>query len=623
MYKISVPVKSITLRAEDKERIVSDLRKLDAERVFLTLGCYELDSDKRHRSLDALKDNCAFFKANGFEVGTWIWTFTLHNNKEFRNMRSIQGTELTSFMCPTDERFVDFVTDYIKDIASCGIDLIMFDDDFRYGFLAESPACLCDEHIRRINEIAGDSLTREDICEHIVSSSKNKYRDAYIKVNGDALRSFASRVREAVDKIDPAIRVGACTCMTSWDIDGTTPVEIARLLAGNTKPFFRLNGAPYWAVKKNWGNSLEDIIELERMESAWSREEDIEIFAEGDTFPRPRSSCPASYLEGFDTAIRASGCTNGILKYAIDYYSKVDYETGYVRYHEKNRTVYQDIDRLFSDKKSVGVRVYEYPQKLSDMIMPTAVNNKVQIEHLFFSKAARTLAANTVPTVYKGNGVCGIVFDENARHIPRNAIKNGLIIDVAAAEILTSRGIDVGVEAFGKMAGDGELERFLGDGNLIISKRSEVCDLKLRTNAEILSDINTSLGILPLSYRYENAEGERFLVINVNTRGSEHLLKHYARSRQYAEQIEWLSGKKLPAYVYGNPSLYIQCKESKGALAVGLWNFFADTAFEPVVELAECYSDIEFVNCSGTLIGDKVTLTDIPPFGFVAFEVNK
>ena len=623
MYKISVPVKSITLRPDDRQRMLEELRRLDTERVFLTLGCYELDQEKRRRALDALKNNCAFFKENGFEVGTWIWTFWLKDNKKFRNMRSIQGTEISEFMCPTDDSFVNFVTDYIKDIVACGVDLIMFDDDFRYGFLSDSPACLCDEHIRRINAITGDSLTRDELCGHIISGAKNKYRDAYLKVNGDAFRSFAKRVREAVDEINPSIRVGACTCMTSWDIDGIDPSELSRILAGKTKPFVRLNGAPYWAVKKNWGNSLEDIVELERMESAWTRAEDIEIFAEGDTFPRPRSSCPASYLEGFDTAIRASGCTDGILKYGIDYYSKVDYEKGYARYHEKNRPIYKDIDRIFGGKAPVGVRVYEYQKKLSDMAMPTVVNKSVNIEHLFFSKAARTLAANTVPTTYEGDGVCGIVFDENARHIPRKALKNGLIIDICAAEILTSRGIDVGIESFGEMINDGELEHFLADGNLIISKKTEVCDVKLKEGAETLSDIDTSLGTLPLSFRYENADGERFLVLNINTRASEHLLKHYARSRQYAEQIEWLGGNKLPAYAYGNPSLYMQCKKGEDSLAVGLWNFFADPAFEPTVELSENYSEIEFINCRGTLDGDKVHLDDIAPFGFAAFEVKK
>ena len=51
------------------------------------------------------------------------------------------------------------------------------------------------------------------------------------------------------------------------------------------------------------------------MESAWTKNGEIEIMAEGDVYPRPRTLCPASCLEGFDTAIRASGCTDGVLKY--------------------------------------------------------------------------------------------------------------------------------------------------------------------------------------------------------------------------------------------------------------------------------------------------------------------
>ena len=54
--------------------------------------------------------------------------------------------------------------------------------------------------------------------------------------------------------------------MASWDIDGTTSSEMARILAGNTKPFYRFIGAPYWAVRTSFGVSLQDAVELERME---------------------------------------------------------------------------------------------------------------------------------------------------------------------------------------------------------------------------------------------------------------------------------------------------------------------------------------------------------------------
>jgi hypothetical protein len=622
MHKISVPVMNRNVKRSDRERLLREIKRFNAERIFLALNTYEMDINKRVEVLNELSDNCRFFKEKGFEVGAWIWTFWVKNNTEFRNMRSIKGTEIREFMCPTDEKFVEFATDYMSDIAKCGVDLIMFDDDFRYGFHGGSAACLCDGHIAQINRITGESSTREELEQSITCGAKNKFRDAYLQANGDAFRQFAKEIRRAVDEVNPNIRISLCSCMTSWDIDGTDARELATILAGNTKPIVRLIGAPYWAVKKNWGNSLQDVIELERMESAWTRADDIEIMAEGDAFPRPRTTCPAAYLEGFDTAIRASGCTDGILKYGMDYYSNVDYETGYARFHERNREIYEKIDRLFASKTSCGVRVYESMKKVADMVMPTKVNQEVNIEHLFFSKAARTLAFNTVPTVYEGEGLCGIVFDENARNLPLKALRRGLILDIAAAEILTERGIDVGIEAIGE-ATKGECERFLEDDNQIWTRGADVYALGLKDGVEVLSEVKTPLGVLPMSYRYENANGNRFLVLNINTRSdADNALKHYARSRQYAKQIPWLGGKALPAYVYGNPALYMQCKQGGDALAVGLWNFFADPVLSPAVQMDREYSSIECVNCVGHIEGNTVVLSDIAPFGFAAFEVK-
>ena len=161
-----------------------------------------------------------------------------------------------------------------------------------------------------------------------------------------------------------------------------------------------------------------------------------------------------------------------------------------------------------------------------------------------------------------------------------------------------------------------------------------VFDNEFDESIKILSVLETEKGEIPLSYLYENSDRNRFLVFNANSRpngegrrkntrfGPESVFRNYERSRQIAEFAELCSGKGLPAYVYGCPELYIQCKESEGRLAVGLWNFFADEAIEPTVQLAESYSRIKFLNCEGELLGDKVKIKSIPAFGFAFFEVE-
>ena len=623
MYKVSVPVMNPYVRRNGREATLREIRRFDAERVFLALDCYQTDPGRRAAALEELADNCRFFREHGLEVGAWIWTFWIRDPAPFGRMRTVTGEQMEQFMCPEDPDFVAFASAYAADIARCGVDLILYDDDFRYGFLADAPACLCERHLAQICRITGKALTREEAQQHILTGGRNAVRDAYLQANGDSLRRFASSVRAAVDRVNPGIRIGACACMSSWDLDGTDAREIAHLLAGKTKPLVRLIGAPYWAVRRNWGNALQDVIELERMESAWTRDGDTEILAEGDVYPRPRINCPASYLEGFDTAIRASGCTDGILKYGIDYYSHADYETAYAHFHECNRELYRAIDRLFCGKEGCGVRVYESMHKISELTVPTKVNATADLQDLFFSKAARALACHAIPTVYQDEGVCGIVFDENARNLPLRACKNGLILDLAAAEILTGRGVDVGIDAIGEQT-QAETEHFLSDGNHILTCGTPLYRVRLRPGAAVLSDAETPSGTVPVSFRYENREGCRFLVLNINTRCSEdNLLRHYARGRQFAEQIPWLSGRKLPACAPGHPALYLQCKTDGDSMAVGLWNFFADPALSPTVQFDRAYSTATFLRCDGRLQGDRVVLSDIPPFSCAFFEVRQ
>jgi len=363
------------------------------------------------------------------------------------------------------------------------------------------------------------------------------------------------------------------------------------------------------------------------MERTWCGD-GMEIVSEGDVCPRPRFDCPSSFLEGFDTALRADGSLDGIQKYVFDYTSGCNYEHGYIDSHLENLELYKKIDNLFGDKKCTGVRVYEVMRKFEDMDIPKAGEGG-QVVNMFFSSAARMLAGLSIPTVYEGEGVSGIAFGENAKYIPESALDNGLILDVRAAQILVEKGIDVGVEKFGEdissVLSKSSAEEYFPEYNEYVpaTLTSGVYNCTLSENATVQSYFINEEEKFPASYIYENKDGQKFFVFLFEGYfAHERLSRQYTRQRQLAENIEWLSEKKLPAVILKHPDLYVMCKEKDGVLSVGLWNFHADKIGKPVVKLDKKYHSIRFANCEGELSGDTVTLSKLGAYEYAFFEVR-
>lgn len=57
-------------------------------------------------------------------------------------------------------------------------------------------------------------------------------------------------------------------------------------------------------------------------------------------------------------------------------------------------------------------------------------------------------------------------------------------------------------------------------------------------------------------------------------------------------------------------------------MAVALANIFPDDIFSPEINLDREYSQIKFINCTGTLTGNKFILSDMHPYAFAKFEVE-
>ena len=623
-YRITVPVINTDLSEfGGKERVLADLRRLDAERVLLADGAYRIDPEERRKAMANLRENAAFFASNGLEVGVWLWTFMCDAKCGYETMWASDGTQVKGFACALDGSFRKMAAEYVAEYARCGVDLILFDDDFCYGTRnGGALVCTCPLHMVRIRSHLGEEITPSELQKKAMTGGRNRYRNAWRQADREALVNFAKEMRASVDTVNPDVRMGLCAVMSLWDDDGVDAATVSRILAGRTRPFLRLIGAPYWAVNRSfYGCRLQNVIEYERAERSWCGD-GIEIVGEGDVYPRPRTACPAAYLELFDMAIRADGRMDGLIKYAVDYTSPIGYETGYVDRHVRNKRVYAAIERLFAPKPSAGVRVYHVMNKIADVVVPKEHEGTAMVLSMFSSAAGQILADAGIPTAYDGEGMCSAAFGEDVRSVPESAFVGGVVIDAWAARILSEKGVDVGVRAFGEKIRV-EHEVFESGRLKVQIPRMDACCMTLDPKATVDSVFLSADGKIPASFTYENAAGGKFLVLaydgyfNGFGKG-----RCYARSRQLERGIRRISGRKIPAYVYGSPDLYTMVKKGDGAMAVGLWNMFADDVHEPTVELDGTYREIEFVNCSGRLDGDRVVLTDIPPFSFAGFEVR-
>lgn len=633
MYKISVPVIVDRLERAGRERMNEHLKTLGASRVFLALGDqYQKDPARVARTMELLRDNAAYFHQQGLEVGAWLWTFGYPEENTFVHMESPSGGVAKNEVCPSDPDFTAMVQDYLAKIAATGVDLIMFDDDFRYGFIAGMLCCTCKNHRAKMEEYLGEKLPEGPLNELIFTGGKNKYRSSFLKANRFYFEEFAKACRAAVDGVNPKVRLGLCGCITTWDFDGISADELSKLLAGpNTAPFLRLIGAPYWGARRCFGGTrLQHAIEYSRMERTWCQE-GIEIFTEGDTYPRPRFICPASYLEAFDMTLRADGRMDGILKYGLDYCATADYETGYVERHARNLPLYQGIDELFGGKTATGVRNWEFKNKFEETEVPEKVSGQDRVQYQFFSPAAKMFSDLSIPTCYEGTGVCGVAFGENARHLPPEAFEKGLFLDLRAAEILTSLGVDVGLERVDgkeKLSEEYFLEpqEYVNSFGLasatvpkVILKKGAQCD-------SVFRDLLTGERAVPAAWRYENQKGQRFFVfaMEAHYHDNEMFWRNYAKQNQVIRAAKWLSGEGLPASLEKAPETYLLAKtDGKGKLAVGLWNLHADDVFQPTIKLSRSYSSVKPLNCRARLEGDTLILSRLEPYGFAAFELSE
>ena len=627
MYKLSVPIQNLSLTGETREKYLKILEDMKADRVFII--CRILSQ------IPLLKENVAFFKERGYEVGIWVGSTIGHGStiidgdggpvkSRFPSLVNLDGKSLLGTNCPLDKEFQAYTAHILSELALTGVSVIMIDDDFRMSQHGEKLCCACPMHLKLMSEICGEEVTLELLNEKAFKGKKNKYRDAWLKAQGDSMMEFAKALRAEVDKRTPEVALSFCSAHSPWGVDGADVCEITRVLAGKSgAPLFRLHGAPYWTVSNE--NSYAEVFSVARMFAAFVENEGFDLMAEGDVHPRPRYNTSAASLELFDAAMRADKKHDGILKYVFDYSGGVDYETGYAAHHVRNMPFYDKLEEFFKNGANCGVRILIHPQSVAD----TDYDVSVLTQKSPYPSAGILLGRSSVPTVFSGEGICYAAFGEFASDVTKEHLKKGVILDGVSAALLTEKGIDVGIDSF-----DGFVRKsfshvsttLAGEIGGIRRGTCRMLNAKLKETVRPLLYARESAGNTVFAYAYENENKQKFIVYLCD--GAAHhslagVFNNYAQQLMLSREIEWLSGQKLPVSCPKNPDLYVMCEKDGEGMSVLLLNCFADKMLTPKIKLDRAYTSVECAGCKATLSGDELIFeSDIEAYGFAAFRLS-
>lgn len=608
---------------EDYLRI---LNEAECDRVFL---CYMQNED-----LTQLKENIEYFRKNGFESCVWVAETIGHGSallnspenaekETFAPLVNLDGNAIYGTFCPLDPNFIEEQSKILKGIAECKPDIIMLDDDFRLSQHGRVPCCACERHLELIKRECGETVTREMIKASLVGK-KNKYRDAWLKVQGESLYDAAKAFRRSVDEVDGDIPLSLCSVHCHLNLDNIDFAKITDIFAGKGKKLLRLHGAPYWA---SFGNdSLIGVIETSRMFASFVSD-GIETMAEGDVYPRPRYNIPSAHLEIFDMAIRLDGRHDGILKYMVDYSANADFENGYLKHHKRDLLTVKKIAESFGGPANVGVRVLIGSNWLGD----AELSSNGGLEKRPYPTEGTLLGESGIPTVYSNDGrYCSAVFGEYAEFIDLSDIKNGAILDSVSAERLAQKGIDTGIDKFLGASRGGVtffISKKTGNHAALINSDAVYSDVQLKSGAEVVLTAMINGVEKPFAYRYENSDGQRFLVylIEYDTiHKNSGIYKCYEQQTELMNAVEWISRKALPVKCIKNPSLYIMCREDAGSLSVAFFNCSPDPVLEPDITLREKYSRVECIGCEAELLEDKAVLSsELGAYKFALLKLYK
>lgn len=432
-----------------KDEQVKTIRKLHDEygfRRFALIGPFLKDTfdGSTLKDFEELGDSLAWARQQladrpDVELGWWLVpTLRMNGGKGAEPIVNGDGT-VAAGNCPLSPTFT---ADLKAKVAACvkrGRPRVIFvEDDYTVSNcagLAPMGGCFCPHHLKACAARTGRTHTGAEIASSFErpTAENRPLREAFARATRDSLATLAGEVRQAIDAVDPTVRV--CLCQSGFcDLDGDFTEAVARAFAGRTRPMVRICGASY--MNESVALSLPGTT-AHLFWSAQHLPDDFELIHETDPYPHTRFYASSRFLGSELVAgLMAGAC--GSYYYCAPYTDAPLEDDGYAAWMRENRPRLAAVNAARQAMKPCGVRIVYTPAEV--------YLRRGRLRQGAFGglpAAARFLAQMGVPYT-TSEGAASVLFGDTAEILSddeiRALLKGGVLLDGEAAVILTRRG---------------------------------------------------------------------------------------------------------------------------------------------------------------------------------------
>lgn len=135
----------------------------------------------------------------------------------FQTMVGHDGSTSISCMCIRAPEYLPYLKAKYQILAESEPDFIWIDDDVRMQHHGVDYPCFCHHCVETFNRRIGASYRRESLVRALDNDQQGNLRREFLAYNNEALQNLLTAIREAVQEVDPDIKLGLMTANLPWN----------------------------------------------------------------------------------------------------------------------------------------------------------------------------------------------------------------------------------------------------------------------------------------------------------------------------------------------------------------------------------------------------------------------